>query len=77
MEPSDGDKGNIKTELINYLHIEDNKFSKIKDLKAYLQNKGHKISEYGLKQLLTDVCKTNPSDRKSGFILKDIFFSKD
>ena len=44
VEPSEGDKGNIKTELANFLHVEDNKFAKLKEIRSFLMNRGFKVS---------------------------------
>jgi hypothetical protein len=44
VEPSDGDKGRIKAELIQYLHTEVNRMSKLKDIRIYLQQNGYKIA---------------------------------
>ena len=40
-------------------------------------NRGFKVSEGRLKGLLGEICKTNPNDRRGGFVLKDVFFSKE
>lgn len=76
VEPSDGDKGRIKAELIQYLHVESNRTSKLKEIRAYLQERGFKIAEARVKSLLGEICKVS-SDKKAGFILKDQYIEKD
>jgi hypothetical protein len=44
IEPSDGDKGRIKAELIQYFHTEDNRMSKLKEIRVYLLERGYKIA---------------------------------
>ena len=76
-EPSDGDKGKIKSELVEFLYYEENRFAKLKDVRYYLQGKGFKISENQVRQLLSDICKSSVTDRKTGFILKDNYLNKE
>lgn len=71
IEPSDGDKSRIKAELIQYLHLEENRTSKLKDIRAYLLEKGYRVAENRVKALLSEVCKV--TDKKAGFVLKDQF----
>jgi hypothetical protein len=52
VEPTEGVKGDIKTVLIQYFHTEENRFSNLKRTREFLREKGHKISENGLKALL-------------------------
>lgn len=71
IEPSDGDKGRIKAELIQYLHVEENRTSKLKDIRSFLLEKGYRVAENRVKTLLSEICKV--TDKKSGFVLKDQF----
>jgi hypothetical protein len=62
---------------MHYFHVDENRFSKLKDIKSYLRDKGHKISENNLKIMLGEICKTNVPDKKVGFVLKDHFFQQE
>jgi len=44
--------------------------SKVKDIRTYLQNKGFKIAENRIKNILGEICKPG-ADKKAGFVLKD------
>jgi hypothetical protein len=52
IEPSEIEKGRIRGELIQYFHVESNRKSKIKDIKAFLSERGHKVSEARIKSLI-------------------------
>lgn len=75
-EPSEGDKGKIKAELIQYLHDEDKRMAKLKDIRFFLRTKGFKIAENRIKQILSDICKPM-SDKKTGYVLKDMYVERD
>lgn len=49
---------------------------KNKQIKAYLKDRGFKVSELKIKGFLNDICKPQ-SDKKMGYILKDQFIEKD
>lgn len=48
----------------------------MKEIRAYLQERGFKIAEARVKSLLGEICKVS-SDKKAGFILKDQYIEKD
>ena len=56
--------------MITYLKKESNRKTTPGQIKSYLNAKGHRISEAGVKLILKDIVEDPEPDKKTGYTLK-------